>query len=317
MSSFQNPYSQDEVQAALFEAHKTATPFCKQGELASYIPALLKANPRSLGIALCDTRGKTMSVGEAETGFTIQSISKVFTLAYVIDKAGEDAVFSRVGKEPSGDPFNSIIRLETSERRKPYNPFINAGAIALCELMPGGTPIEKIQGFHEFLCRFSGSRKIDLDEEAYKSEKETAARNRSIAWFLKELGIIKGNVDECLDTYFLQCATVMNASQLARAGLVLAMDGWDPVSSEQIIPKSSAHIVKSLMATCGMYDGSGEFAVLVGIPAKSGVGGGIIASVRDRMGIGVYGPSLDTRGNSIAGLVALKALSDSLDLRVL
>lgn len=301
----------------LNQVHEHAQPYHQQGRLPAYIPALATANPEDLGIAICDRDGQLISVGQAEHPFTVQSISKVLALAYTVATLGEEAVFSRVGKEPTGDPFNSIIRLETSARRKPFNPFINAGAIVVSGLMPGPGPNERIEAFCAFLAEIVGREAVVIDAAVYQSEKATAARNRAIAWFLKELQLIDGEVEETLDVYFRQCAVLFTACDLARVGAMLALDGWDPVQNRQILVPHQARVIKSLMITCGMYDGSGEFAVDVGVPAKSGVGGGIMATVRDRMGIGVYGPALDERGNSTAGLEALRRLSNSLDLRVL
>lgn len=297
--------------------HAESKPASAHGAVASYIPALAHAEPSALGLAVVTAEGKTHAAGDACTRFTIQSISKVFALAYVMTECGEDAVFSRVGKEPTGDPFNSIIRLETSAGRKPFNPLINAGAIVVSGLMPGSSPEDKAARFRAFVGHVIGRSDVERDEDVYISEKGTAARNRSIAWFLKELDLLPGEVEETLDVYFRQCAVSVDAVDLARAGAVLCLDGMDPVRGERVLAASTARVCKSLMVTCGMYDGSGEFAVDVGIPAKSGVGGGIMATVRDRMGIGVYGPALDDRGNSAAGLEALRRLSDTLDLRVL
>jgi glutaminase len=301
----------------LERVREEALPSAGKGKTADYIPALSGADPAALGLALSDAEGALYHCGEAERRFTIQSISKVLALAYVMSELGEDAVFSRVGKEPSGDPFNSIIRLETSAKRRPFNPFINAGAIVVSSLMPGKGAAERNGGFMAFVRRLVHNPALAMDEEVFLSEKESAARNRSIAWFLKELRLIEGEVEDCLDGYFMQCALSMNAIELSRVGAILAMDGIDPADGQRALSARSSRVIKSLMVTCGMYDGSGEFAVDVGIPAKSGVGGGIVAAVRDRFGIGVYGPALDERGNSIAGIEALKRLSGALDLRVL
>lgn len=297
--------------------HAASLPAASLGTVASYIPALAKADPALLGIAVVTAEGESFFAGSATTRFTMQSISKVLALAYVMTECGEDAVFSRVGQEPTGDPFNSIIRLETSAARKPFNPFINAGAIVVSGLMPGTSPEDKGARFRAYVGRLVGRDDVARDEEVYLSEKTTAARNRSIAWFLKELDILPGDVEETLDVYFRQCAVSVDARDLARIGAILCTDGMDPMNGERLLSTRTTRVIKSLMVTCGLYDGSGEFAVEVGIPAKSGVGGGIMASVRDRMGIGVYGPALDQRGNSSAGLEALRRLSNELDLRVL
>lgn len=317
MNPFQHIDTPENLTQVLALAHAESMPVCTSGSLATYIPALSSANPNALGLALCTDEGQIFQTGQADCRFSMQSISKVFALAYVMAELGEEAVFSRVGKEPTGDPFNSIIRLETSARRKPFNPFINAGAIVISDLMPGTTPADKAAGFRRFVGSLVGRTDVEQDDSVYVSEKASAARNRAIAWFLKELGLISGEVEDTLDTYFRQCATLVDALDLARAGACLALDGVHPLSGKRALPENCAHTVKSLMVTCGLYDGSGEFAVSVGIPAKSGVGGGIMAAVRDRMGIGVYGPALDGHGNSAAGLWALGILSRQLDLRVL
>jgi len=302
---------------ALQRIHAASCSCASDGRVATYIPALARANPQALGLAIVTAEGETLAAGDAWTRFTMQSISKVLALAYVMTERGEDEIFSRVGKEPTGDPFNSIIRLETSAHGKPFNPLINAGAIVVSGLMPGSSPEDRSARFRGFVGTLLGRSDVNKDAEVYESEKSTAARNRSIAWFLKELDILPGEVEETLDVYFAQCAVSVDAVDLARVGAILCADGVDPVGGSRVLASRTARVCKSLMVTCGLYDGSGEFAVDVGVPAKSGVGGGIMATVRDRMGIGVYGPALDDRGNSAAGLDALRRLSDEFDLRVL
>jgi len=302
---------------ALQRIHAASRSCAGDGCVATYIPALARANPQALGLAIVTAQGETLAAGDARTRFTMQSISKVLALAYVMTELGEEAVFSRVGKEPTGDPFNSIIRLETSAHGKPFNPLINAGAIVISGLMPGSSPEDKSARFRGFVGALLGRGDVCMDEEVYESEKSTAARNRSIAWFLKELDILPGEVEETLDVYFAQCAVSVDAVDLAHIGAILCADGIDPIGGSRVLAARTARVCKSLMVTCGLYDGSGEFAVDVGVPAKSGVGGGIMATVRDRMGIGIYGPALDERGNSSAGLEALRRLSDEFNLRVL
>ncbi len=302
---------------ALRRIHEAALSSAGAGRVATYIPALARANPQALGLAVVTAHGETLAAGDARTRFTMQSISKVLALAYVMTERGEDEIFSRVGKEPTGDPFNSIIRLETSAHGKPFNPLINAGAIVVSGLMPGSSPEDRSARFRAFVGMLLGRGDVRMDDEVYESEKSTAARNRSIAWFLKELDILPGAVEETLDVYFAQCAVSVDAVDLARVGAILCTDGLDPIGGSRVLAARTARVCKSLMVTCGLYDGSGEFAVDVGVPAKSGVGGGIMATVRDRMGIGIYGPALDERGNSSAGLEALRRLSDEFDLRVL
>jgi glutaminase len=286
----------------------------RAGRVADYIPALGRARPDAIGAALTLVDGSRFEAGDSREFFTLQSVSKALALPYVMDARGEEAVFSRVGKEPTGDPFNSIIRLEASRLKKPYNPMINAGAIVVSSLMPGSTGEERAAGFRAFAARVLGLERCEADEEVYRSESATANRNRSIAWFLKDLGLIDGGVDEALDGYFRQCSTLVNARALSRFGAVLALDGLEPGGGERLLSVRAARVTKGLMASCGLYDGSGAFGAEAGIAAKSGVGGGILASSHKRLGIGVFGPALDLRGNSVAGLRIIEGLSEELDL---
>jgi glutaminase len=297
--------------------HGSALPATATGTVASYIPALAKADPSLLGIAVVTADGEVFSTGAAETRFTMQSISKVLALAYVTDRMRRRGCLlpGRAGAKRRSLQFHDPPGNQRCH--KPFNPFINAGAIVVSGLMPGSTPEDKGARFRAFVGQLIGRDDVARDEEVYISEKATAARNRSIAWFLKELGILPGEVEETLDVYFRQCAVSVDALDLARIGAILCTDGMDPTRGVRLLAARTTRVIKSLMVTCGLYDGSGEFAVDVGIPAKSGVGGGIMASVRDRMGIGVYGPALDQHGNSSAGLEALRRLSEELDLRVL
>jgi len=302
------PPMQDLLETLVAEA-RLLTP---QGRVADYIPALASADPLQAGIALVDGEGRLSSAGDAASLFSIQSVSKVISLALVLETRGEEAVFSRVGREPTGDPFNSIIRLETSRLGKPYNPLINAGAIVVSSLLPGRDSRERVEGLLAFMAGILGA-KPGVDEAVFESERTTGSRNRSIGWFLKHLGILEGEVDEALDTYFRQCSIKVDARDLAVLGAVFAFDGLLPGGGRALSART-ARIVKSLMLTCGLYDGSGDFGVEAGLPAKSGVGGGIVASAKGRFGIGSFGPSLDEQGNSIAGVSMLTRLSSELGL---
>jgi glutaminase len=295
----------------LVEEKKDVT---EQGVLADYIPALSKVHPGNLGICVYDHEGNYFEAGDSRINFTIQSISKPLVFLLALIEHGEDAVFEKVGMEPTGDPFNSIIRLETFDKRKPLNPLINAGAISVVSLIKGNDNIEKIEKILNFIRLLADNEDINVDTSVFLSEKVTGDRNRSMIYFLKSIGNIEGNVDEILDLYFMQCAIKANCKDLARMALILAHRGYDPIRKKQIIPKRPVQIVNAMMTTCGMYDASGEFAVKVGVPAKSGVGGGIICAAPNRFGIGVYGPSLDPKGNSIAGVEMLQALSEKFDL---
>lgn len=285
------------------------------GTVASYIPELDKAKKEALGIYIMDNEGNEYFSGDCETKFTIQSISKIVTLMLAILDNGEEYVFSKVGMEPTGDPFNSITKLETSGERKPYNPLINAGAIAISSMIKGKDARDKFQRVLEFFRKISEDETLDVNYKIYCGESETGNRNRAMGYFLKGEGIIEGNVEDALNIYFKQCSIEVTAKTLARIGLFLANNGKLSTGDVVITPRI-ATIVKTLMITCGMYDSSGEFAVRAGIPSKSGVGGGILSVVPGKMGIGVYGPALDKKGNSIAGVALLEDLSNELNLTI-
>ncbi|MPQ45092.1 glutaminase A [Clostridium tarantellae] len=286
------------------------------GKLASYIPELEKSNKNDLGIYVVTLDGKEYGAGEWEKKFTIQSISKVVSLMVAIMDNGRDKVFSRVGVEPTGDSFNSIVSLNRKPSMKPFNPMVNAGAIVTTSLISGDTEEEKFEKILNFTKKVTGNSSVGMNEEVYKSESQTGDRNRALAYFMKSNGTLNGNIDSILDLYFKQCSIEINARDLARFGAMLANDGVLPWSGERVISRDVCRIVKTIMVTCGMYDDSGKFAVHIGIPAKSGVGGGIMASVPRRMGIGVFGPALDEKGNSIGGSHILKDLSEELDLSI-
>ena len=287
----------------------------KLGEVANYIPELDKARKDALGICIYDINGNEYCAGDCDEKFTIQSISKIITLMLAILDNGEEYVFSKVGMEPTGDPFNSIKKLETSSRKRPYNPLINAGAIAVSSMIKGKDAREKFQRLLEFVRKISEDETLDVNYKIYCGESETGNRNRAMGYFLKSQDIIEGNVEDALDVYFKQCSIEATAKHLARIGLFLARGGKTS-TGEQVINPRIATIVKTLMVTCGMYDSSGEFAVRVGIPSKSGVGGGIVSVVPGKMGIGVFGPSLDKKGNSVAGVAVLEELSKELNLTI-
>lgn len=288
----------------------------KEGKIATYIPELGKADPNTLGICITTLHGEEYFGGDYETKFTIQSISKVITLMLALLDNGRDRVFSKVGVEPTADAFNSIITLETKNTQKPLNPMINAGAIATVSLIEGKNSEESFNRILNFTRKITGNPDININKDVYNSEKATGHRNRALAYFMKSTGVIETDVEEVLDVYFKQCSMEATCKDIARIGAMLANDGVLPWSGERIIPRHVARIVKTIMVTCGLYDASGQFAVEIGVPAKSGVGGGILAAVPGRMGIGVLSPALDARGNSIAGLKALEELSKELDLSI-
>ena len=288
----------------------------REGKVASYIPALKEANPNDLGIYVVDSKGKEYYSGDYNKKFTIQSISKIVSLILAIRDNGTYNVFKKVDVEPTGMGLNSIVNLEASDSGKPYNPMINAGAIVTTSLIDGKDIDEKLEKILDFMRTVTNNDDITVNERVYLSEKETGNRNRALAYFMKSKGALEGDVEDILDLYFKQCSIEVTAKDLARFGAVLANDGVIPWTNEKFIPKDVCRIVKTIMVTCGMYDASGDFAVNVGIPAKSGVGGGIIATVPRKYGIGIYGPSLDEKGNSIAGINLIKDLSKELDLSI-
>lgn len=287
-----------------------------EGRVATYIPGLSNANPDALGICVKNLNGDEYCAGDFDTKFTVQSISKVVTLLLAILDQGKDKVFSKVGMEPTADAFNSMLTLENRNSHRPINPMINAGAIVTVSMVAGESCDEAFNRILEFTRKITDNPEININEDVYLSEKETGNRNRALAYFMKSTGAIEENVEEVLDVYFKQCSIEATCRDIARIGAMLANDGILPWSGEEVVPKSVARIVKTIMATCGMYDSSGKFAVHIGIPAKSGVGGGILASVPGKMGIGVIGPALDSIGNSIGGIKVLEELSRKMDLSI-
>ncbi|MBU5483834.1 glutaminase A [Clostridium sp. MSJ-11] len=290
--------------------------YLDRGEVASYIPELKKANKNALGLYITTLNGEEYFAGDYDTKFTIQSISKIITLALAIMDNGKDYVFSKVGMEPTTEAFNSIIDLELKNLNKPLNPMINAGAIATVSMIKGKDKNEVFNRILEFTKKLCGNENLKVDESVYTSENRTGNRNRALAYFMKSTGIIEKDVEEVLYAYFKQCSIEVTCKDLSRIATVFANEGVLPWNEERVIPKEIARIVKTIMATCGMYDASGEFAVNIGLPSKSGVGGGILAVAPGKMGIGIVGPSLDKKGNSIGGVEVLKDLSEKFDLNI-
>lgn len=286
------------------------------GNTASYIPELKKVSPRDLGIYVTTLEGDEYGAGDYNKKFTIQSISKVLVLTLALMDNGPDKVFNKVGVEATGDPFNSIVRLELKNLQRPLNPMINAGAIATTALIAGKDTQERVARIIEFAKLVSGNSTIGINQAVYQSEAKTGDRNRSLAYFMKSTGTIDGVVEEVIDTYFKQCSIEMTCQDLARIGALYGNDGINPANGKQIIPKEICQMVMAIMTTCGLYDASGEFALKVGIPSKSGVGGGILSAVPRKMGIGVYGPALDDKGNTTGGIEMLTYLSKQLELSI-
>ena len=278
------------------------------GKVADYIPALARVDARRFGMAVIACDGQTAETGDAWMPFSIQSISKVFTLTLALEKLGAD-LWKRVGREPSGSRFNSIVQLE-HERGIPRNPFINAGAIVVTDALLGGRPPEEgIAEIRDAMRRLADNDTIDVDVEVARSEAATGFRNFALANFMRGFDNMTGPVEDALHVYFNQCALRITCRQLARAGLFLANGGTDPISGETVTTAERARRIAAVMMTCGHYDASGEFAFQVGLPGKSGVGGGILAIVPGKASIAVWSPGLDEAGTSHVGALALQRLA--------
>ncbi|WP_272690239.1 glutaminase B [Providencia sp. PROV152] len=282
-------------------------PLIGQGAVADYIPALAKVSPHQLGIAVHTAEGETFRAGDAQTRFSIQSISKVLSLTLAMTRYEEDEIWSRVGKEPSGLPFNSLIQIEM-EKGIPRNPFINAGAIVITDMLQSRLSAPK-QRMLEFVRKLACEPDISYDLEVARSELEHASRNAAIAFLMKSFGNFENNVLTVLETYFHYCSLSMNCVELARCFSYLTAQGVSACSVDPIITPLQSRQINALMMTCGMYDGSGEFAFRIGMPGKSGVGGGIVCIVPNQFSVAVWAPELDSAGNSLVGCAALELLS--------
>ena len=301
-----------EIRRVIEEAYTNGRESTYAGAVADYIPELAKAPRDDFGLCVRSMTGETIAFGETEKRFSIQSISKVISLAAALKFLGFRETFSHVMMEPSGDAFNSILKLDTASDL-PFNPMINAGAIQVMSMLSG---IMDFDGLLDFARAFCMDEDIVLNEAVYRSETETGDRNRAIVWLLKSKGVLQGEPEKTLDLYFRMCSLNVNARSLANMGLLIASGGQNPFTGKHVIHPGYVRTIRSLMFTCGLYDESGEYGVLVGIPSKSGVGGGIAASVARRWGIGTYGPALNAKGNSIGGVAALQHMSHLLRLNV-
>src|SRR5215510_1168097 len=269
------------------------------GQLATYIPELGNANPEDFGITIATADGAIFQTGDFDRPFTIQSISKPFTFGMALEEFGEEEVATRVSVEPSGDTFNSI-ELQSGTNR-PHNPMVNAGAITVTALLHNRHGSDT---FDRILDRMSAAagRRLSIDERVYESERRTGHRNRAIAHLLLNFGLVHGEAERALDVYFRQCAILVTCRDLAMIGATLANMGRNPITGTPVFDIVSVKHMLSIMFTCGMYDYSGEWAYRVGVPAKSGVSGGVVAIVNRQMAIATYSPRLDARGNSCRGI---------------
>jgi glutaminase len=283
------------------------------GRVADYIPELAKADPATCGLSLATLDGAVYTVGEL-VPFTIQSVSKPFVYALALADRGAEQVLSKVGAEPTGDPFNSISLDDVSGRA--FNPMVNAGAIITATLVSGGTRAEQFDRILDGLSSFAG-RALDVDDEVYASERDTGDRNRAIAYLMRSAGLLDEDVDAQVEMYFRQCSIVVTARDLAIMAATLANAGVNPTTGEQVIPRHVVAPVLTVMSTCGMYDYAGEWLYRVGMPAKSGVSGGISAVLPGQLGLAAHSPRLDPRGNSVRGVAACEQISERLGLHLL
>jgi glutaminase len=291
-----------EVGKAVAEAHRG------EGKVADYIPALARVDANRFGLAVITVDGEVAEYGDAWMPFSIQSISKVFTLTMALQRMG-DTLWARVGREPSGSRFNSIVQLE-AEKGVPRNPFINAGAIVVTDaVLAGRTPEVAVADIRDAIRRLAENDTIDVDKEVATSEAATGFRNYSLANFMRGFDNLNSPVEDVLQTYFHQCSLRITCRQLARAGLFLANEGKDPLTGEMVVSPEHARRINAIMMTCGHYDASGEFAFQVGLPGKSGVGGGILTIVPDVAAVAVWSPGLNEVGNSQVGTLALERLA--------
>lgn len=298
------PQPSDSLGDNMAQALRLSRPLLSQGRLADYIPELAKANPDLLGLTILGTDGSCYQAGDSQKTFTIQSIAKVALLLKALQLGGFAQVFARVGMEPSGAPFSEFTTLGDFSD-KPSNPFINSGAIVLSSFLAAQINFDN---FLDFLCQLCNNPRLQVDAAVYNSERRTSERNHSLAWELKRLKLLTADLDLSLDFYTKICSIEVSSLDLAHFGLCLARRGLD-AQGQQILRAEDVSTTLALMCTCGLYDGSGEFAVEAGIPAKSGVGGGILAVVPGQYGIGAFGPALDRNGNSIGSIHSLKILA--------
>ena len=298
----------DDLQTLVNDIHREIATRTERGRVADYIPPLAEVDPQHFGISITTVDGREFVAGDADTAFSIQSVSKVFTLTMALGMVG-DRLWNRVGREPSGTGFNSIVQLEREEG-KPRNPFINAGAIAVADvLLAGHQPKETIGEIVQFVRFLAGDETIVIDQRVARSETETGFRNFALAQFMRAFGKLDHPAEHVLGVYFHHCALAMTCRQLSRAGLFLAAGGHNPTTGRTVVSRGRARRINALMLTCGHYDGSGDFAYRVGLPGKSGVGGGILVVAPGKGSVAVWSPGLNESGNSLLGSQALEMLA--------
>ena len=291
-------------------------PAAAQGHVATYIPELSKVDPNKVGIYIITEDGSSYCAGDYLDSFTMQSVVKPLILLQALLDSGIHAVRALVGVEATGKPFDAFNYSDQALTGAHINPMINTGAIALGSLIHGDTYAEKFDRLLNLARKLAENPDLLVHEDVYQSEKLTGNKNRALAYMLTAYGMISDPVEEVLDFYFRAYSILVNCRDLAKIARIFANHGTHPQTGEELFPAEYAKYVNATLATCGMYDGSGEFALNVGFPAKSGVGGGIMGVVPKKMGIGVFAPALDKRGNSVAGVQLLASLSQTLDLSI-
>ncbi|GLX79451.1 glutaminase [Thalassotalea insulae] len=299
----------EKLQALLSEQHMQY----QQGKVADYIPALAEVNPALMGVAIATIDGQIIGAGQDKTPFSIQSISKIFGLVMAMNRIG-DSLWQRINMEPSGQPFNSIIQLEW-EKGIPRNPMINAGALLIADVLASHFSSSKL-AFLSFMRQLAGSEAVQIDRNVYQSELAHGNRNAALAYLMKSFGNIDAEIPSVLSHYFTQCSVTMSCQQLARSLLFLANKGKDPYTNSNICSAKDAHRINAILSTSGMYDQSGEFAFSVGLPAKSGVGGGVIAVVPSFGVICAWSPPLNPYGNSVVGINLITDIAETLGLSI-
>jgi glutaminase len=284
-----------------------------EGKVADYIPELAKADRRWFGITIATTDGQVFEVGDCRQLFTIQSVSKPFVFGLALEDHGVEHVLSKVGVEPTGEAFNAIILDEASNR--PFNPMVNAGSIATADLVKGRDHPDRVSRMLAMFSRYCG-RDVYIDNSVFMSERLTGHRNRAIGHLMLNFGMVGQCMEESLELYFQQCSVLVNCHDLAIMGATLANGGVNPVTGQRAIQQPYVKYLLSIMLSCGMYDYAGEWAYRVGIPAKSGVGGGIVGVIPGQFGIGIFSPPLDSKGNSVRGILAFRELSQQYGLHI-
>lgn len=281
------------------------------GKIADYIPELAKANRDWFGISIVTADGQIFEVGDCKQNFTIQSISKPFVYGMALEDHGLDHVLSKVGVEPTGEAFNAIVLDEASNR--PFNPMVNAGAIATADLVKGKDFPERVTRLLSMFSKYCG-RDVYIDNSVFMSERMTGHRNRAIGHLMLNFGMVSERIEDSLELYFQQCSMLVSSHDLAMMGATLANGGVNPITGQRAIEQRYVKYLLSIMLSCGMYDYAGEWAYRVGIPSKSGVGGGIVGVIPGQFGIGIFSPPLDAKGNSVRGILTCRELSERFGL---